>query len=140
MAAADNLRRLFDEGINQRNMMVLDDLLDERFITHGNRTDATGPEAFLQILKDFLAGFPDLHVTLHDVIEDGNTAAARGTWTGTHQGEFMGIPPTGRSVSVSYIDIWHSEGGMFTENWVQMDILGLMQQLGVAPTPEATSV
>jgi predicted ester cyclase len=56
--------------------------------------------------------------------------------TGTHRGEFMGIPATNKSVKVSYIDLWRVENGKFVENWVQLDMLGLMQQLGVVPAPE----
>jgi predicted ester cyclase len=59
--------------------------------------------------------------------------------TGTQQGEFMGIPPTNKPVKVSYIDLWRVENGQFVENWVQMDMLGLMQQLGVVPAPEQAS-
>ena len=83
----------------------------------------------------FLTAFPDFHVTLEDVIAEGDKVASRGVWRGTHQGNFMGIPATGKSVAVSYSDIWRFENGKAVENWVQMDMLGLMQQLGVAPAP-----
>jgi len=59
-------------------------------------------------------------------------------FTGTHQGEFMGIPATNKSIKVPYIDLWRTENGLFVDNWVQMDMLGLMQQLGVVPAPGQT--
>jgi predicted ester cyclase len=60
----------------------------------------------------------------------------RGVFAGTHRGDFMGIPATGRKVSIKYLDIWRLENGKAKENWVQMDMLGMMQQLGVIPAPE----
>jgi predicted ester cyclase len=76
-----------------------------------------------------------MHVTVHDVIVDGDRVAGRGTISGTHRGEFMGIPATGKPINVAYIDIWRAEGDKMVENWVQIDLLGIMQQLGVAPGP-----
>ena len=84
----------------------------------------------------FRAAFPDLHVTLEDVFGEGDKVATRGYFTGTHQGEFNGIPATGKQVKVSYIDLWRLENGKAVDNWVQMDMIGLMQQLGVIPAPE----
>ena len=71
------------------------------------------------------------------MLGEGDKVVTRGTFTGTHQGEFNGIPATGKKVKVSYCDIWRVENGKCVENWVQMDMVGLMQQLGVIPAPEA---
>lgn len=83
----------------------------------------------------FKAGFPDLHATVETAIAEGDQVATRGYITGTHKGPFMNIPPTSKSIKVTYTDIWRIENGKAVENWVQMDMLGLMQQLGVIPTP-----
>jgi predicted ester cyclase len=69
------------------------------------------------------------------MIATEDRVVVRGHWTGTHQGEFMGIPPTGKQVQVSYIDIWVVENDQLMKNWVEMDMLGMLRQLGVAPTP-----
>jgi C-1 hydroxylase len=83
----------------------------------------------------FKTGFPALRVRVEDTFVDGDRVGSRGTVTGTHLGEFMGVPATNRSVAVKYIDLWRVEGGLFVETWVQMDTMGLMQQLGVLPIP-----
>jgi hypothetical protein len=69
----------------------------------------------------------------------GDKVVTRGYFTGTHKGEFRGIQATGRQFKISYIDIWLLEGGKIVENWVQLDQLGLMQQIGAIPSPENAS-
>jgi steroid delta-isomerase-like uncharacterized protein len=114
-------------------MSVIDELLDPSYVNHNMPAPAPGNEGFKQVIMMFRNAYPDLHVTVEDVIAEGDKVASRGTWRGTHQGEFMGVPATGKQVAVSYSDIWRVENGKFVENWVQMDLLGLMQQLGVVP-------
>jgi predicted ester cyclase len=76
-----------------------------------------------------------VHVTIEQEFADGDYVFHRGYTTATHKGEFQGIPPTGKQFKINSIDIWHVVNGKAVENWVQMDMLGLMQQLGVVPTP-----
>jgi predicted ester cyclase len=83
----------------------------------------------------FTDAFPDMRITVEEVIGEGEKVATRGTWSGTHKGSFMGVAATGKSVKIGYIDMWRFENGRAVENWVQMDMLGLMQQLGVVPPP-----
>ena len=83
----------------------------------------------------FRTAFPDLHVTLEAEFADGNYVFHRGYVTGTHQGEWQGIAPTGKQVKMKTLDIWRVANGKAVENWVQMDMLGLVQQPGVVPTP-----
>lgn len=138
MSAEQNkalIRRGFEEGMNQHNLSVFDGLLAPNYVNHNMPAPAPGPEGMKQVLAMFLTAFPDFQVTIEDAIAEGDRVATRGTWRGTHKGDFMGIPATGKSVSVSYCDIWRFENGKAVENWVQMDMLGLMQQLGVAPGP-----
>jgi steroid delta-isomerase-like uncharacterized protein len=85
----------------------------------------------------FFAAFPGLHISIEDVIAQGDKVAVRITWQGTHQGEFMGIPPTGKPVTVTGINLYRVANGKIVEEWWQEDILGLMQQLGVLPPPPA---
>jgi steroid delta-isomerase-like uncharacterized protein len=130
---ADLVRGFFD-GLNSRELEGVVRVIAPGFLHHGMPT-SRGPEGMRAVGEMFLAGFPDMRITLDDVIADGDRVASRGRWTGTHTGEFMGIPATGREVDVPFIDTWRVEDGLLAENWVQMDILGMMQQLGVAPMP-----
>ena len=80
-----------------------------------------------------LAGFPDLHVTIEDMIAEGDKVVARLTASGTQQGAFLGIPSTGKHATISDIEVVRIVNGKFVEIWVQADFLGLLQQLGVVP-------
>src|SRR5437879_13560144 len=81
------------------------------------------------------AAFPDGRTTIDDIITEGDKVVVRGTMTGTHSAEFMGIPATGKAVTISGIDITRFENGLSAEHWGQWDVAGLMVQLGVAPPP-----
>jgi predicted ester cyclase len=81
----------------------------------------------------FFTGFPDLHATVNDLIAEGDKVVVRGTLHGTHQGEFMGIPPTGKVVTVPFIAICRFVGGKEVEHWGVGDMLGWLQQLGAIP-------
>jgi predicted ester cyclase len=116
---------------------VFDELLAPNFVI----CDALpgmqhGRDGFRQVVEMFRTAFPDLHVTFEAEFADGDYVIHRGYVTGTHKGEWQGIPPTGKHVTMKTLDIWRVVNGKAVENWVQMDMLSLMQQLGVVPTPE----
>lgn len=134
-----NIRRVFEEGINGRNMGALDGVIGDDYVNHSFPAPAPGREGFKQVIGMFLSAFPDMHITLNDVLGEGDRVVTRGYFTGTHSGEFMGIPATGKQINVNYMDMWVIHDGKAAENWVQMDLLSLMQQLGVAPSPEQVS-
>lgn len=92
-------------------------------------------EGMLGVYQAFFAGFPDLRVTVEETVEEGERLAVRITVTGTHEGAFQGIPPTGRRVEVQAISILHFSEGRIVERWNQLDQLGMLQQLGVLPAP-----
>ncbi len=134
MSAEENKRILargFD-AMNKQDFDALAKVIDENYINH-SFPDARGPEGFRQVIGMFFAAFPDMHVDVADMIAEGDKVASRGTWRGTHKGEFMGIPATGKPIEIGYSDVWRFEHGKAVENWVQMDMLGMLQQLGVAP-------
>ena len=83
------------------------------------------------------AAFPDRHTTSLEIIAEGDKVVHRLSGEFTHQGVFMGIPPTGKRVHWSCIDIWRIAEGKLTEHWVEADMLGMMQQLGLVPSPPA---
>ena len=82
--------------------------------------------------------FPDVHFTIEDQVAEADKVVTRWTWRGTHQGPFQGIPPTGKHVMVTGVGINRFANGKVVENWTNMDILGLLQQLGVVPAPGQT--
>jgi steroid delta-isomerase-like uncharacterized protein len=129
------VRRLFEEGLNQGRDSVIEELIAPNYVNHDFPASAAGPEGFKQVLGMFRAAFPDIRVTLEDVLGEDGRVATRGYFSGTHQGDFQGIPATGKPIKVSYIDIWRVQDGKLVENWVKMDLMGLMQQLGAIPTP-----
>jgi steroid delta-isomerase-like uncharacterized protein len=92
--------------------------------------DADGHKAFMSAL---LAAFPDSRVVVDDVIAEGDKVAVRHRLQGTHQTEFQGVPATGRQVEVGGIVIFRIEKGLIAEAWLNADIMGMMQQLGVVP-------
>jgi steroid delta-isomerase-like uncharacterized protein len=130
------VRRVFDEIVSKGNLSVADELLAADYVNHDFPTPMPGADGFKMVTTMFRAAFPDIVVKLADVLAEGDKVVTRGAFEGTHKGEFMGIPATGKRVSVKYLDVWRLENGKAKENWVQMDLLGLMQQLGVVPAPD----
>ena len=121
--------QLFGEAMNGRNLALIDNLIAPGFINHGIPDAKTGPEGFKATIQQFFDAFPDMGIDVEQLIAEGDLVATRGYWTGTNKGSFMGMPPTGRHVRVDYADFWKIENDQCTENWVQMDIAGLKQQL-----------
>ena len=126
------VRRVF-ESMSKGDLSMMDEVISPEYKNYNMPTPAPGAEGLKQLIGAFRSGFPDFKVDLEQVLADGDRVITQGVWTGTHQGEFMGIPATGKPISVGYIDIWRFVDGKAVENWVQMDMVGMMQQLGVAP-------
>jgi steroid delta-isomerase-like uncharacterized protein len=131
----NNIRRIFEEGINQNKTGVLDELIAASYVNHDFPTPAAGSQGFKMVIAMFRGGFPDLRVIVEQTLGEGDRVSTRGYFTGTHKGEFNGIPATGKTIKVAYIDIWRLENGKAVENWVLMDMIAMMQQLGVMPSP-----
>lgn len=127
------LRRLYEEVWNQGNMATVDELLATDYVLHDPAHLVCGPEGFKAYVSAFRAAFPDLHAIVEDQIAEENMAAMRFTARGTHKGELQGIPPTGKQVILSGINIQRIANGKIVENWVSLDALGMLQQLGVIP-------
>ena len=130
-------RRLMEEVLNQGNISMVDELFAPVFVEHEILPPGIPPglEGTKQFLTIFRSAFPDLEVAIDDMIAEGDKVVVRSTWSGTHKGELMGIPPTDKSVSFGVIDIIRIAGGKFVEHWGQTDEMGMMQQLGVIPAP-----
>ena len=126
----DVVRRFYEEAINGRDLGAIDRLLTEDFTHDGERRGRDGQR---QAVAAFLDAFPDLQHRIEQILAEGELVAARQTWTGTHRGEFMGVAPTGRTVSFGSTAVLRIEDEMIAEAWDQIDALGLMRQLRAAP-------
>ena len=126
------LVRRFMEG--PLNLEAVDRFVAPDMVDHSR--GRSGPEGVKQELGLFAAAFPDWFATIEDLIAAGDKVVMRGVASGTHQGVFMGIPPTGKRVTVPGIHIMRIKDGKIVEHWAQGDYLGMMQQLGVIPEPE----
>ncbi len=128
------VRRVY-EIFNAQDLDALDELAAPNFVDHNpSPGQAPGLEGTKQAFRMFFAAFPDFQITVEDMIAEGDKVVARVRVTGTHQGEFMGIPATGVQFTQTGIDIVRIANGKGVERWGEFDNLGLMQQLGVIPS------
>src|SRR5438034_9048441 len=132
------VRRFVDEVMNQGKVDVIDEIVTADYVEHQTApgTPATR-DGLKQMMTNFRQAFPDLHVTLDDTIAEGDKVVMRTTMHGTQKGEFMGIAPTNKEVTISGIDIVRFQGGKAVEHWGNQDDLGMMQQLGAVPAAPA---
>lgn len=128
-------RRFYDEVINEGNLDLIDELISEDFVEHEvfPGLPSSGPEAPKAALGMFLAAFPDLQMTADEMIAEGDKVVVRGTMSGTHKGEFMGIPPTNKGFKAQFFDIVEIRDGKATAHWGLTDQAAMMEQLGLAP-------
>jgi len=135
------VRRYFEEVVNQKRLERADQFVAPDYLDHA-AVPGQGPgleEAKQQRWAMYFAAIPDLHVTIDDMVAEGDKVAVRCTVEGTPQGALLGIPPTGKSFRVSDYCIYRLVEGKVAENWEQIDALGAMQQMGVLPAPESAS-
>ncbi len=119
---------------NKRNLAALDDFYAPDHVDHTLPPGLpVGPEGTKQAISTMLEGFPDLHITIEDMIAEGDKVVIRFTIHGTQQGTLGGIPPTGKQVDVSTIEITCIAGDKIAEDWGLDDRLGMLQQLGLVP-------
>jgi steroid delta-isomerase-like uncharacterized protein len=127
------VRRLVEEVLNRGQTGLLAELVAVDHVGHDPLGDHYGPEGLRIAVAEYRAAFPDLSVTVEDLVAEGDKVARRFTLRGTHAGPFMGIPATGRAVAASGIAIDRLAGGKVAESWVSLDALGLLRQLGARP-------
>lgn len=123
-----------NEGFNQGDLGMVDELFSAESVTHTDRwgmpANRTGWKLFIIALRRC---FPDLHCTLEHEIGTGDWLAAHWMLTGTHQGVFMGNAPTGRPIEIAGMIFVHIENDRIIEGWMLIDLMGILQQLGVIP-------
>ncbi len=128
--------RLHEEVVNQKNLSALDDYVATDVVWHNSPPGLVpGMEGYKQFFPMLYTTFPDWHATVEDVIAAGDKVVHRITGRGTHKGEWMGIAPTGKQVTLTGILIYRIAGDKIVEEWLQYDVMGVMQQLGAIPSP-----
>ena len=130
-------RRFFEDGFTQGRLDAMDEVMSDDFVSHDPQvpTEARGPAAAREVISTYRGAFPDVRMVIEDVVEQRDRVAIRWTATGTHEGELNGLHPTGRHVEVTGMTIQRIAGGRVVEAWSNWDTLGLMQQIGAAPSP-----
>jgi len=124
-------RRWSEEVWGQRNLAAIDELLAPDFtFNYASPGVASDREGYKQTVT--MAPFADTECPVEDMVAEGDKVAVRWTWRGTHRGEFMGVAPTGKRVTITGISILRIVGGKIVEEWGEMDNLGMMQQLGLS--------
>jgi predicted ester cyclase len=134
MSQAEEVLHGIYEAINTGNLALLDKFVAPGYVEHSEGFQ--GVEPFRQQAAAFRAAFPDLRVTIEDVLTDGDRFASRTTVTGTHTGDLMGMPATGKRISVEAVDIGRVRGGQAAERWGGLNMYALLTQLGVIPAPQ----
>jgi predicted ester cyclase len=132
------VRRLLEEGFSQGNTEVVDDVLNPDFVCYDPNSESgevRGSETIKGEIEYFRNAVPDLTYTVEDQITEGDKVVTRYMASGTHQGEFFGVAPTGERITMSGIMIDRFEGGKMVEEWPEYDLLGVMRQLGAVPAP-----
>ncbi len=134
------VRRFVEEVQSGGNIDAIDELCSPEFINH-TAPPGVPPncEGIKRVMAMFRQAFPDSYFAVEDMVAEGDKVATRKTFYGTHQGEFMGIPPTGQRVSIGLIDIVRIADGRVVEHWAIGDNLGMMQQLGVIGGPRQSN-
>lgn len=134
MQSKEIVRRYIEEVFNKGNLNVADEVLAPGFVDHNPMPgQASGIEGAIEFARDSRHSFPDLHVAIEQMVAEGDMVAVRSTIRGTHQGEYRGIPPTGKRVSWQAMAFFRVTNGKITERWSSQDHLGLLQQLGALP-------
>jgi len=144
MSAEQNkalILRLYAEVFSRWNLGVVDEIIAPEFVGHEMLLvlpgTPPGPVGFKQFYGWLRSAFPDLRYVVDDVIAEGDRVVVRWTWRCTHKGEFMGVAPTGKQATVTGMAIYRVAGGKCVERWVELSLVGLLQQLGAVPTPGA---
>ena len=134
MSPEDNrmiMERFYEEVITKGNLSFIDEVCATDYVEHDDDAPSPDREGLKLHISMIRQGFPDSQVQVEEILADGDKVAARTTISGTHTGDFMGLPPTGKRIIMSGMDITRFSGGKMVEHWGLVDGLAMMQQLGV---------
>ena len=129
---AQRLAEAFVRMLNTHDPDLVDSFVASDYRNHNFVVD-DGREANRRFWAGFFAALPDLTATMEDLVVSGDRVVGRFVYRGTHLGDFLGIPPTGRPIEMRSIDIWRVADGMFVEHWDELNTLQLLQQMGALP-------
>jgi len=130
------VRRMEEELFNKRNLAAVDEFLAPSYVLRtAPAATPSGRDGVREVIAIYLAAFPDLHISIDELLAEGDKVVGRFTFTGTHGGDLMGLAPTQQRISVRQIAIYRIADGKVVEEWEVSDQLGLMQQLGAIPAP-----
>jgi steroid delta-isomerase-like uncharacterized protein len=131
------VHRIYEDCWNQGNLTLIDQLVAPQEVSHDPANPGFhGAEGTRRMIALYRQAFPDLHFALDDMIAEDDLVVARWTASGTHKGELQGIPVTNKRTSVPGITIYRVKDGKVEETWNNYDVLGMMQDLGLAPMPD----
>ncbi|MEA2933102.1 MAG: hypothetical protein QOI56_1887 [Actinomycetota bacterium] len=136
MSTEENQRicdALFPLAWNEGDFSLVDEHVSPDVVDHFDHSQ--GIDAFKGVIGMFRGAFPDLRLTIEDSLADGDKVVHRWSMTGTNEGSLMGIPPTGRAMTWTGTTIVRLEDGKIVERWANVDVLGILQQMGVVPPP-----
>lgn len=127
------VRRTIEEGWNQGNTAVFDELFAANYAGHDMSRPVQGLAGFKQFYATYHSAFPDTHLAIEDLIAEGDKVVTRWMGTGTNKGSLMGISPSGKRVTITGTIITRLAGGKVAEEWYNYDLLGMLQQIGAVP-------
>src|SRR5258708_381458 len=132
------LAKRYLDVVNGQKLNQLDEIFASDYVHHDPNLPPDvqrGLDNYKRGISGFITAFPDLQGTAEDIVAEGDRVVTRLTWRGTHNGDLMGIPATGRKVNFSTIEIQRVANGKIAEGWVTFDAMTMMQQIGAVPTP-----
>ena len=140
MATDDNkeiVRRMIEEGYNEGNLDLADELVADVIVMHeaGTEEPIRGPDGVKEFFESYKTAFPDSELEIEELVAEGETVVVRWTATGTHEGDLMGIEPTGNEVRIMGMEMHHVRDGKLQEGWELFDGLTMLAQLGVDSMP-----
>ena len=132
------MRRLYQEVWNQGNFDILDEIVSPDYVGHLPTPPGapSGREGLRWLIQMYRAAFPDIYVQVDDQIAEGDKVLTQITIQGTHQGQFMNVPPTNKNIRVTAMVVTRFKNNLNVEGWAELDRFGLMQQLDVIPEPQ----
>jgi steroid delta-isomerase-like uncharacterized protein len=129
------VRRYLEQTVNEGDATAFDELTSADYVGHMSGVPTFDRATHKQLLAAFRGAFPDLRITIEDLIAEGDKVANRATYSGTHRGAFQGLAPTGKRFTIAGINVSRIADGKVVEDWTVLDMLGMLQQLGAVPAP-----
>ena len=129
------VRRFVNEVLNEGDYSAMRELVHRDYVYRNPDQELHGPEALENLLTAYRTGLPDMHTSVDDLVVSGDKVVISVTLTGTHKGDLMGIPATGSQVTVRGMVLSRLEDARIIEEWEMLDMLGMLQQIGVVSLP-----